>query len=83
MQERTRCRMTVARDVADGSAVRAAVEAGAQGIVAAGFAPGLVPPVQLEALNEAARAGIAVVHGFVGPGADGSRPWARRTRTAA
>ena len=48
---------------ADGSAVRAAVEAGAQGIVAAGFAPGLVPPVQLEALNEAARAGVAVVHG--------------------
>ena len=48
---------------ADGADVRAFVGAGAQGIVAAGFAPGLVPPAQLEALNEAARAGVAVVHG--------------------
>ena len=47
---------------ADGAAVRAGVEAGAQGIVAAGFAPGLVPPAQLEALDAAARAGIAVAH---------------------
>lgn len=47
---------------ADGAAVQACVDAGALGIVAAGFAPGLVPPAQLEALNEAARAGIAVAH---------------------
>ena len=38
------------------------MEAGAQGIVAAGFAPGLVPPAQLDALNEASRAGVAVAH---------------------
>ena len=47
---------------ADGATVRAFVDAGAQGIVTAGLAPGLVPPAQLEALNEAARAGIAVAH---------------------
>ncbi len=47
---------------ADGALVRACVDAGAQGIVAAGFAPGLVPPAQLEALNEAVRAGVAVAH---------------------
>ena len=47
---------------ADGALVRACVEAGARGIVAAGFASGLVPPAQLEALNEAARAGVAVAH---------------------
>ena len=48
---------------ADGASVRACVDAGAQGIVAAGFAPGLVPPAQLDALNEAARAGVAIAHG--------------------
>ena len=47
---------------ADGAAVRACVDSGAQGIVAAGFAPGLVPPAQLDALNDAARAGVAVAH---------------------
>ena len=47
---------------ADGALVRACVEAGARGIVAAGFAPGLVPPAQLRALNEASRAGVAVAH---------------------
>ena len=47
---------------ADGVAVRACVDAGAQGIVAAGFAPGLVPPAQLEALSAAARAGVVVAH---------------------
>ena len=46
----------------DGAVVRACIGAGAEGIVAAGFAPGLVPPAQLEALNEAARAGITVAH---------------------
>ena len=48
---------------ADGTTVRACVAAGAQGIVAAGFAPGLVPPAQLEALADAARAGVMVAHG--------------------
>ena len=47
---------------ADGALVRACIAAGAQGIVAAGFAPGLVPPGPLEALNEAARAGVAIAH---------------------
>ena len=46
----------------DGVAVRACVDAGAQGIVAAGFAPGLVTPGQLDALNEASRAGVAIAH---------------------
>ena len=48
---------------ADGTAIRASVEAGARGIVAAGFAPGLVPPAQLEALEEAAGTGVAIAHG--------------------
>lgn len=48
---------------ADGTAIRACVEAGAQGIVAAGFAPGLVPPAQLEALEEATGAGVLIAHG--------------------
>ena len=48
---------------ADGTAIGACVEAGAQGIVAAGFAPGLVPPAQLEALENAAGAGVVVAHG--------------------
>ena len=47
---------------ADGALVRACADAGAQGIVAAGFAPGLVPPAQLDALNEAAQPGIDVAH---------------------
>lgn len=47
---------------ANGALIRACIDAGAQGIVAAGFAPGLVPPTQLAALNDAARAGIAVAH---------------------
>ena len=46
----------------DGVAVRACLDAGAQGIVAAGFAPGLVTPDQLDALNEASRAGVAIAH---------------------
>ena len=46
---------------ADGTAVRAFVEAGAQGIVSAGFAPGFCGPGDLEALEEAVRRGIVVV----------------------
>lgn len=46
---------------ADGFAIDAAVAAGAQGIVMAGFAPGLVPPAQLEALGRARARGVVVV----------------------
>jgi L-asparaginase len=46
---------------ADGTAVRAFVEAGAQGIVSAGFAPGFCGPGDLAALEEAVRRGIVVV----------------------
>jgi L-asparaginase len=45
---------------ADGTAVRAFAAAGAQGIVAAGFAPGFVTPGDAEALVAARRAGIIV-----------------------
>jgi L-asparaginase len=46
---------------ADGALVEAAVAAGARGIVSAGFAPGTPAPLQREALERAARAGIVVV----------------------
>jgi L-asparaginase len=46
---------------ADGTAVRAFIEAGAQGIVSAGFAPGFCGPGDLAALEEAVRRGIVVV----------------------
>ncbi len=46
---------------ADGTAVRAFAQAGAQGIVSAGLAPGMTPPAEAEALGAAAAAGIAVV----------------------
>jgi L-asparaginase len=46
---------------ADGTAVRAFVAAGAQGIVSAGFAPGNPTPWEAEALAEAVRAGVTVV----------------------
>jgi len=46
---------------ADGVAVRAFMQAGARGIVAAGFAPGFTPPGQTEALREVARQGVVVV----------------------
>lgn len=45
----------------DGFAIDAAVAAGARGIVMAGFAPGLVPAAQLEALGRAREQGIVVV----------------------
>ena len=45
----------------DGTAVRAFIEAGAQGIVSAGFAPGFCGPGDLEALEEAVRRGVVVV----------------------
>lgn len=46
---------------ADGTAVRAFVEAGAQGIVSAGFAPGSSAPGDLPALEAAVRRGVVVV----------------------
>ena len=46
---------------ADGTAVRAFIEAGAQGIVSAGFAPGFSGPGNLESLEEAVRRGVVVV----------------------
>ena len=46
---------------ADGTAVRAFVAAGAQGIVSAGLAPGMTPPAEAEALSEAVAAGLVVV----------------------
>lgn len=45
---------------ADGTAVRAFRAAGAQGIVAAGLAPGMVPPAEADALAEAVEAGVMV-----------------------
>ncbi|MEM6488932.1 MAG: asparaginase [Pseudomonadota bacterium] len=44
---------------ADGTAIRAFAAAGAQGIVAAALAPGLLPPAQMAALVEASADGIA------------------------
>ena len=46
---------------ADGTAVRAFVEAGARGIVSAGFAPGMTSPQEYAALAEASAAGVTVV----------------------
>jgi L-asparaginase len=53
--------ITYAYTGADGTAARAFIEAGAQGIVSAGFAPGFCGPGDLEALEEAVRRGIIVV----------------------
>jgi L-asparaginase len=46
---------------ADGTAVRAFVAAGARGIVAAGFAPGIASPGDFAALTEAAAQGVVVM----------------------
>jgi L-asparaginase len=56
-------RVDVAYSVAggDGVAIRAFLAAGAQGIVAAGFAPGFTTPAEREALAEASAAGCIVV----------------------
>ncbi len=45
----------------DGTAVRAFVEAGAKGIVAASFAPGMSHPAEVAALEEAVKQGVHVV----------------------
>lgn len=46
---------------ADGVAIRAFVEAGAKGIVSAGFGPGNGTPAEVKALAEAVSAGVIVV----------------------
>lgn len=46
---------------ADGAAIRAAVAAGARGVVVAAMPPGLVTPTQDEAIEEALARGVAVV----------------------
>lgn len=46
---------------ADGAAVRAFVDAGAKGIVSAGFAPGLGSPSEATAFADAIKAGVVVV----------------------
>jgi L-asparaginase len=46
---------------ADGDLVEAAVRAGAQGLVSAGFAPGTPSPAQQASFLQAARSGIVVV----------------------
>jgi L-asparaginase len=46
---------------ADGDLVEAAVKAGAQGLVSAGFAPGTPSPAQQTAFLNAARSGVVVV----------------------
>lgn len=53
--------VTYAHADADATAVRAFMEAGAQGIVSAGFAPGFATPAQADTLREAAARGIVVV----------------------
>ncbi|MFM9942497.1 MAG: asparaginase [Hyphomicrobiaceae bacterium] len=45
----------------DGEATRAFVKAGAKGIVAAGFAPGMLAPAEMEAFKAAVAAGVTVV----------------------
>ena len=45
----------------DGTAAKAFIAAGANGIVSAGFAPGFAGPADFDVLKEAAKAGIVVV----------------------
>ncbi|WP_422003391.1 asparaginase [Reyranella sp.] len=45
----------------DGTAMRAFIAAGAKGLVSAGFAPGMAPAADFEAMKDAVRQGIVVV----------------------
>ena len=45
----------------DGAAIRAFTAAGAKGIIIAAFAPGMATPGDTEAINDAVKAGVAVV----------------------
>lgn len=63
----------------DDTMVRAAVAAGAKGLVAAGFAPGMPTPVERTALVEASEQGIVVVQASrVGSGRVARRDWLRQ-----
>jgi L-asparaginase len=53
--------ITYAYTGGDGAATRAFMAAGAKGIVAAAFAPGMLPPTEFEALKSAIAAGVVVV----------------------
>jgi L-asparaginase len=53
---------------ADGIGVKAFVEAGAKGLVIASLAPGILPPAQHAALEEAQAAGVLVVYSTRAPG---------------
>jgi L-asparaginase len=53
---------------ADGTAIRAFVEAGARGIVSAGMLPGTATPAEKEAMDEAVRRGVLVVQSSRGSG---------------
>jgi len=48
---------------ADGAAVEAFVAAGARGLISAGLAPGIPPPIQRKALEAAAASGLVIVQG--------------------
>ncbi|ONG53514.1 L-asparaginase [Pseudoroseomonas deserti] len=61
MESLPRVDITYAYADSDGTAVRAFVAAGAQGIVSAGFAPGNPTPWEAEALAEAVKGGVTVV----------------------
>jgi L-asparaginase len=62
----------------DGTAVRAFVEAGAEGIVSAGFAPGFPGHDDAKALREAARRGVVVLQSTrAGSGRAYPERWAR------
>jgi L-asparaginase len=45
----------------DGTAMRAFIAAGAKGLVSAGFAPGMAPSADFEAMKDAVKQGIVVV----------------------
>jgi len=60
---------------ADGVAIRSFIEAGAAGIVSAGFGPGMAAPAEIEALAAAVRWGVTVVQatrGLAGRVVDGA-----------
>jgi L-asparaginase len=65
----------------DGVAVDAFVAAGARGIVSAGLAPGLIPPVERLAVEKAAEAGVVIVQSSrAGSGRVARRTWLKANR---
>ncbi len=60
----------------DGTLAKAAIEAGSKGIVSAGFAPGMPPPLERDILVQAAKAGVVIVQSSrVGSGRVARRGW--------